>query len=88
MVISHDIATKDSLSLDKFLSLYYSYNIHSNSTLALNIKSDGLQEILKSKISQYNIQNYFFFDMSVPDALGYIKHGLNIFTRQSEYKFN
>ena len=24
--------------------------------------------------------------MSVPDALGYIKHGLNIFTRQSEYE--
>jgi hypothetical protein len=86
LVISHDIPTKDSLSLDKFLSLYSSYNIYSNSTLALNIKSDGLQEILKSKISQYNIQNYFFFDMSVPDALCYIKHGLNVFTRQSEYE--
>ncbi|WP_236845268.1 hypothetical protein [Campylobacter porcelli] len=24
--------------------------------------------------------------MSVPDALGYIKYGLNVFTRQSEYE--
>lgn len=86
LVISHDIATKDSLSLDDFLSLYSNYNIHTNSTLALNIKSDGLQIELKSILQKYKIENYFVFDMSVPDALGYIKYGLNVFTRQSEYE--
>jgi len=45
-----------------------------------------LQVELKSILQKYKIDNYFFFDMSVPDTLGYIKHGLNIFTRQSEYE--
>lgn len=54
--------------------------------MALNIKSDGLQELLKYKITQYALENYFIFDMSVPDALEYIKCGLNVFTRQSEYE--
>ncbi|WDL73754.1 hypothetical protein [Helicobacter winghamensis] len=88
LVISHDIATKDSLSLEEFFHLYSSYNINSNSTLALNIKSDGLQSILKTMLEKYNIQNYFVFDMSIPDALGYIKLGFNLFTRQSEYEKN
>lgn len=88
LVISHDIATQNSLSLDKFFSLYSDYNIYTNSTLALNIKADGLQVELKSILQKYKIDNYFFFDMSVPDALGYIRHGLNVFTRQSEYEPN
>ncbi|WP_086235176.1 hypothetical protein [Campylobacter devanensis] len=87
LVISHNITTQNSLSLEQFFEIYNSFNINYKATLALNIKANGLQEI-KSKISQYNIQNYFFFDMSAPDALAYIKYGLNVFTRQSEYKFN
>ncbi|WP_232086808.1 PI-PLC domain-containing protein [Helicobacter winghamensis] len=39
-------------------------------------------------LEKYNIQNYFVFDMSIPDALGYIKLGFNLFTRQSEYEKN
>ena len=55
LVISHDIATQDSLSLDKFFSLYSDYNIYTNSTLALNIKADGLQVELKSILQKYKI---------------------------------
>lgn len=46
LVISHDIPTNTSISIDDFFEIY---NRHSNSILALNIKSDGLQSILKKK---------------------------------------
>ena len=32
----------------------------------------------------YNLQNYFVFDMSVPDTLSYFKAGLQVFVRISE----
>ena len=35
---------------------------------------------------EYAISNYFVFDMSIPDTIGYIKTGINFFTRQSEYE--
>lgn len=84
IVISHDIPSSKSLRLD-ILFEYYA-NKQSNLTLALNVKSDGLQIELKELIVKYNISNYFVFDMSVPDALQYINHGFNVFTRQSEYE--
>jgi hypothetical protein len=37
-------------------------------------------------LQKNKIDNYFFFDMSLPDALGYVKEGLKIFSRQSEYE--
>jgi hypothetical protein len=54
--------------------------------LAINIKADGLQTMLAEALSAYDIRNYFVFDMSVPDALGYLKADLRTFTRQSEYE--
>lgn len=84
LVISHDIATKNSILLEEFLTLYKKYS--ANLPLALNIKADGLQENLKSELKYFDIENYFVFDMSVPDGLMYLKAGLKTFTRQSEYE--
>jgi hypothetical protein len=81
LVISHDIADSFSLRLDEFLSIYKKY---SNLTLALNIKSDGLALKLLEKIKIFDINNYFVFDMSIPDTLPYIDINLNFFMRQSE----
>ncbi len=86
LVISHDIATHDCSNLESLFDLYNRYG--TNLTLALNIKSNGLQKLLKYSIEKYNINNYFVFDMSVPDSLGYIENGLNTYTRQSEYELN
>jgi hypothetical protein len=83
LVISHDIGTSDCMSLDSFFILYMKYS-NPNLTLALNIKSDGLQERLISQLNTYNIENYFVFDMSVPDTIAYYKNGINFFSRQSE----
>lgn len=84
LVISHDIPRKEEISLEEFFQIFISYDI--TLPLALNIKSDGLQEPLMNLIKKYNIENYFVFDMSVPDALGYIKKEMNVYTRQSEYE--
>jgi hypothetical protein len=85
LVISHDIPGNDCVRADDFFSIYNQYNNHPL-TLALNIKADGLQFQLQKLLEQHNIQNYFVFDMAVPDTLGYIKQGIRYYTRQSEYE--
>lgn len=86
VVISHDMPTKkDSLlSFDDFLSIFVAYD--RNLPLALNIKSDGLQEKVKASLTKYQIENYFLFDMALPDMLVSINSELTCFTRQSEYE--
>lgn len=85
LVISHDIPDENSLKIDDFFKIYNTYS-NSNLTLALNIKSDGLQVKLKEKLIEFGIENYFVFDMSIPDTIGYLKNNLMTFTRQSEYE--
>ncbi|MFV0244054.1 MAG: hypothetical protein ACK5IB_03395 [Qingshengfaniella sp.] len=56
--------------------------------LALNIKADGLQHMLLAALHEATIPvtQVFAFDMSVPDALGYLKTGCPAYTRLSEYE--
>ena len=83
LIISHDMPTADTaVSLDKLLCYYTDGGF--TSTLALNIKADGLQEKLHRKLQDHNIKHYFVFDMSVPDTLGYLKIGMPTFVRRSE----
>lgn len=84
LVISHDPASQTSLPFDSFLEIYKSYS--TEPTLALNVKADGLQEMLMSSLKKYAVENYFAFDMSVPDALVTLRAGLKAYTRQSEYE--
>ena len=84
IVISHDIPSKNSKKLEELLTTLESYS--GDFKLALNVKSDGLSINLKRLIMSYNIQNYFFFDMSVPDHLNFIDQDLNTFSRVSEYE--
>ena len=82
--ISHDMAKGNEMTVDDFFKLYNSYD--PAVPLALNVKADGLCKMMADKLLKNKINNYFFFDMSLPDALGYIKEGLKIFSRQSEYE--
>lgn len=86
LVISHDIANSGCMSFGDFLKLYTSYS--KNLPLALNVKADGLQQMLLMELNKYEVSNYFVFDMSVPDGLACLKAGLRTFTRQSEYELN
>jgi hypothetical protein len=82
--ISHDMPKGNEMRVEEFLALYSSYN--SSFPLALNVKADGLFKIMAHLLQANKIDNYFFFDMSLPDALGYVKEGLKIFSRQSDYE--
>jgi len=86
LVISHDIADENCILAKEMLDIYRKYD--SNLTLAFNIKSDGLQMKLKKMLEEYDIENYFVFDMSIPDGLQYLKEGITLFTRESEYEVN
>lgn len=84
LVISHDPANRECMTLETFLQLYLSYP--SRPTLALNIKADGLQAELQRQLSVFGIENYFVFDMAVPDGMLYLRCGMNAYTRHSEYE--
>jgi glycerophosphoryl diester phosphodiesterase len=82
IVIAHDPASEPSVGLDELLKVYR--ELQSDACLALNIKSCGLAEPLSALLNDYQISNYFVFDMAVPDARSYARAGVRFFTRQSE----
>lgn len=84
LVVSHDMPKIGEITFDAFLSLYKQYQ--GVMPLALNVKCDGLQADVKAILHKHDISDYFMFDMSVPDMLGYLNIGLNTFVRYSEYE--
>lgn len=87
LVISHDPpAGTDLQTADDFFRRYKESG--ADTTLALNIKADGLQDRLAELLDRHAItpDRYFVFDMAVPDALGYLRRGMPCFTRESEYE--
>ena len=86
VVISHDLPDTNSIKLSDFFEIYTSGNFKGN--LALNIKSNGLAPKLKKLIETYDIKNYFFFDMSIPDHIQYLENNLYTYSRISEYENN
>lgn len=84
LVVSHDPADDQAVSAEKFFELCDCYP--NAATHAINIKSDGLQNLLQVNLANWSPDRYFVFDMSVPDTLGYLRLGLNVFSRVSEYE--
>lgn len=82
LVVSHDMPKGNEMSLEEFFSLNGIRDVQ----LALNIKADGLQNELQDLLLKYSIVDYFVFDMSVPDTIGYVENGFNIAARHSEYE--
>ena len=85
LVISHDPPVgKGLLTLHEMLRIRAETGNHA--PMALNIKSDGLQVRLQAEMRDWPGADHFFFDMSVPDALHYLRLNLPTFTRQSQYE--
>ncbi|WP_213133145.1 hypothetical protein [Citrobacter sp. FP75] len=84
LVISHDMPMAGALPVTDFLDDYI--ELGATSTLALNIKSDGIALLLKHLLIERRITNYFCFDMSVPDMFSYILNGMPVAARLSEYE--
>jgi glycerophosphoryl diester phosphodiesterase len=84
IVVSHDPPQRGVFG---FESLLKTYTAKGNETpLALNIKADGLQSAVAQLLARYQVKNFFVFDMSVPDSLHYLRAGLPVFLRLSEYE--
>ena len=84
IIISHDVPTEQNSSslvgFAKFLELNFP------GTLALNIKSDGLVNLLSAFNRQLSLIDHFFFDLSIPELLQYQACELNTAIRISEYE--
>jgi glycerophosphoryl diester phosphodiesterase len=83
-VIAHDVADPGAMTLSGFLELYSEYP--ARPMLALNIKADGLQALVKEELERRNVDTYFVFDMSIPDLLDYRTQGIRYYARVSEYE--
>ena len=84
IVISHDPPNNQFILLEELL-YFYSSNFK-KTTIALNIKSDGIALELKKLINEFKIHNYFTFDMSIPEMVQYKTYGLKFFSRLSEFE--
>jgi len=82
LVISHDMSTGTELTLSEFFKLLKGRNL----PVAINIKSDGLVIPLKKLVEEYQIQNYFTFDMSFAESRRYVKANLNPLISLSEFQ--
>ncbi len=85
LVISHDPPrSAHVLKLDVILKSYIARP--TRPVLALNIKADGLCAPLLATLRFHGVENYFVFDMSVPDTLGYQRMEMPFAARISEYE--
>lgn len=83
VVISHDPPTSNSyVDLETFLNVVKSSN--PSVRCALNIKSDGLAKYWDEVIKSLNLDQVFFFDMSIPDHAVFINSGLPTYSRVSD----
>jgi hypothetical protein len=80
LVISHDMPNGGEMTLVDFLQIIDNRNL----PLALNIKADGLVLPLRQAMQATGLNNWFVFDMAVPDMRAYLQAGVPVFTRMSE----
>lgn len=86
LVLSHDPPSGDVLTADWFFGLYA--RLGADGRLALNIKADGLQDMLMTSMGLAGVASNcaYAFDMAVPDALGYLARDFPAYSRVSEYE--
>jgi glycerophosphoryl diester phosphodiesterase len=82
LVVSHDPPLHGALALEEVVDALTSSGC--GGVLAVNVKADGLQARLAEALGALDRSQWFAFDMSVPDALGYLRAGLPTFTRHSD----
>jgi len=83
LIVSHDISGGTSCHLSDVIALYL--DLCSCSTIAVNIKSDGLASMIKDLFKSYGVRQYFVFDMSIPDTMAYLSDpDIPTYIRRSE----
>lgn len=84
LVIAHNPPDQRAMPFERFLECYRSHG--AGLPIALNVKADGLQDMFIELLRAAELDSVFFFDMAVPDAIGYLRRNLPMFTRLSEYE--
>lgn len=80
IVISHDPPTQPNLEFQDLVELASNFP---DLPIAINVKSDGLA----NELATHQIANpHFFFDMSFPQARDFVRRGLTVASRVSEYE--
>lgn len=80
VVISHDMPKGGELYLEDLLDIMGARRL----PLALNIKADGLTDEIKRIMSAGGFDNYFTFDMSIPDMVYQLRQGMPVYTGLSD----
>lgn len=82
LVVSHDPPGRGALP---FATVVDAYRAHGcPGALAVNVKADGLAELIGSELEAIDPAGWFAFDMSIPDTLAYARAELPFFTRHSD----
>jgi hypothetical protein len=84
VVVSHDPPLADAISFGAFLEAHAAQG--AETVLALNVKADGLQPAIARALARHRVRNFFLFDMSLPDTLHYLRAGMPVSVRLSEYE--
>jgi hypothetical protein len=82
LVVAHDPPTMGAMSAEDMFSQVAAHDTHL--PLALNIKADGLQEMVSDAVKRHGLTGCFVFDMAVPDAMQWLKTDIAVFTRHSD----
>jgi len=82
LVVSHDPPLRGALRFAALVDLYLEHG--TPGCLAVNVKADGLEEMVADALRPVERDRWFGFDMAVPDALRYARGGLPLFTRHSD----
>lgn len=82
LVVSHDPPQEGAMLAAEMLGLHA--RLGPDLTLALNIKADGLQALLRPLLDRFSVADAFVFDMSIPDTLHWLRADVPVFTRHSD----
>lgn len=82
LVVSHNIADASAQKAEEVFRSLAEFG--DKYCFAINIKADGLKNLLADALTRHKIKNYFTFDMSIPQTIEFREKGLVYFTRQSE----
>lgn len=82
LVISHNIANASCQKAEEVFQWLREFK--DQFCFAINIKADGMKDLLMEGLERCQIKNYFTFDMSAPQMVEFRESGLTFFTRQSE----
>lgn len=81
VVIAHNPFEPKGLLLSDFVR---EFAMSSKSRIALNVKSDGISNYCENLFNGFELTNYFFFDMSIPEHVEYVLRGLPTYSRLSD----